>query len=173
MSTVRTEFGGPGGEAERSPKEAAVRALLEKGLTVAVAESCTGGLVSARLVDVPGASKVFLEGQVTYSNEAKIRRLGVSPETLSRFGAVSAETAREMAEGLRKASGADIAVSTTGIAGPDGGTAEKPVGLVYVGCATAKGVTAEELRLSGDRAGIRSRAADRALHAVRRAALSE
>ena len=156
-----------------SPQEAAVRALLEKGLTAAAAESCTGGLVSARLVDVPGASKVFLEGQVTYSNAAKIRCLGVSPETLSRFGAVSAETAREMAEGLRKASGADIAVSTTRIAGPDGGTAELPVGLVYIGCATAKGATAEEFRLAGDRAGIRSQAANLALLALRRAALSE
>ncbi len=158
---------------EVSLQEAAVRALLKRGLTAAAAESCTGGLVSARLVDVPGASKVFLEGQVTYSGAAKIRCLGVSPETLSRFGAVSAETAREMAEGLRRVSGADIAVSTTGLAGPDGGTAEKPVGLVYIGCATAKGATAEELRLAGDRAGIRSRAADRALEVLLRAALQE
>ncbi len=158
---------------EIAPQEAAVRALLARGLTAAAAESCTGGLVSARIVDVPGASKVFLEGLVTYSNGAKIRRLGVSEETLARFGAVSAETAREMAEGLLKSSGADIAVSTTGIAGPDGGTAEKPVGLVFVGCATRSGTAVRELRLSGSRAEIRDQAARHALQVIRQAAGEE
>lgn len=156
-----------------SPQEAAVSALRQKGLTAAAAESCTGGLVSAMLVDVPGASQVFLEGAVTYSNGAKIHRLGVSEETLARCGAVSAETAREMARGMRKSSGADIAVSTTGIAGPAGGTAEKPVGLVYIGCAAKGGVTAEELRLCGSRSEIRARAAGRALEILCAAALSE
>ncbi len=158
---------------ESSPQEAAVRELLARGLTVATAESCTGGLVSARIVDVPGASRVFLEGLVTYSNEAKIRRLGVSKETLARFGAVSDEMAREMAEGLLRSSGADVAISTTGIAGPDGGTAEKPVGLIFIGCATRSCTAVRELRLSGDRAEIRDQAARHALQIIRWAADEE
>ena len=114
-----------------------VRKLMEKNLTIAAAESCTGGMFGAAMTDVPGVSAVFDSSLVTYSNEAKIRELGVDPGTLERFGAVSEETAREMAEGVRRVSGADIGVSVTGIAGPDGGTDEKPVGTVYLGLATA------------------------------------
>jgi nicotinamide-nucleotide amidase len=115
-----------------------VRKLMERKLTIASAESCTGGMFGAAMTDVPGVSAVFDSSLVTYSNEAKIRELGVRPETLEQYGAVSEQTAREMAEGVRRVSGADIGVSVTGIAGPDGGTEEKPVGTVYIGLATAE-----------------------------------
>ncbi len=116
-----------------SLQEAAVQALMEKGMVLATAESCTGGLISKRITEIPGASQVFTCGVCSYANEIKESVLFVKHETLEKFGAVSSQTAMEMAEGVRKASGADIGVSTTGIAGPDGGTPEKPVGLVYVG----------------------------------------
>ena len=152
-------------------EEAAGRELTARGLTVATAESCTGGLVAARLVNYPGISAALGEAHVTYANEAKVKYCGVKPETLAAHGAVSEETAAEMAQGLRARSGADIAVSTTGIAGPGGGTREKPVGLVYVGCADAHGVRVERLMLSGSRERIRSLAALRALDMIRRAAI--
>ena len=126
--------------ASGSMEEIAGQALTEKNLTVATAESCTGGLVAAKLVNYPGISAALHEAHVTYANEAKIKYCGVKKETLEQYGAVSEQTAREMAQGLRERSGADIAVSTTGIAGPSGGTKDKPVGLVYVGCADAHGV---------------------------------
>ncbi|MBQ9707959.1 MAG: competence/damage-inducible protein A, partial [Firmicutes bacterium] len=107
--------------------------LMTKGLTIASAESCTGGLFAAALTDIPGISESFKAGFVTYSNESKVRELGVSPETLEKYGAVSEETAREMVEGLYERTGCDVCVSVTGIAGPGGGTPEKPVGLVYIG----------------------------------------
>ena len=156
---------------EGSMEEAAGRALTQRGLTVATAESCTGGLVAAKLVNYPGISAALNEAHVTYANAAKVRYCGVRQETLDAFGAVSEQTAREMAQGLRERSGADIAVSTTGVAGPGGGTLEKPVGLVYVGCADAHGVRVERLMLSGDRQKVRELAALRALDMVRRAAL--
>lgn len=109
------------------------RKLMEKDLTISCAESCTGGKFAAALTDIPGISKCFQRGFVTYSNEAKVEQLGVSPVTLERFGAVSEEIAREMAEGLARVSGSDICVSVTGIAGPGGATETKPVGLIYVG----------------------------------------
>ncbi len=112
---------------------ALVNKLKQHGKTVAVAESCTGGLLAKRITDIPGASEVFGYGVCTYANEAKIKLLSVSTETLDKYGAVSEETAREMASGLRALSGSDIALSVTGIAGPGGGTPEKPVGLVYIG----------------------------------------
>lgn len=157
---------------EGSMEEAAGRALTERGLTVATAESCTGGLVAARLVNYPGISAALGEAHVTYANEAKVKYCGVKPETLQRYGAVSEQTAREMAEGLRARSGADIAVSTTGIAGPGGGTKEKPVGLVYVACASAQGTQAVRLTLHGDRQRVRELAALRALDMIRRAAVA-
>lgn len=107
--------------------------LIDRGLTIATAESCTGGLLAGTIINCPGISEVFLEGAVTYSNEAKMKRLGVKAKTLDKFGAVSEETAKEMAKGIAKAAGTNIGISTTGIAGPWGGTEEKPVGLVYVG----------------------------------------
>lgn len=152
---------------EGSMEESAGRELTARGLTVATAESCTGGLVAARLVNYPGISAALGEAHVTYANEAKVKYCGVKPETLEQYGAVSEQTAREMAEGLRQRSGADIAISTTGIAGPSGGTQEKPVGLVYIGCADAKGVKVERLQLTGDRQRIRSLAALRALDMIR------
>ncbi len=122
------------GEGESATLESAVASLLfDKGLSVAAAESCTGGLVSSRLTDVPGSSEYTLLNVVTYSNEQKTQMLGVSPETLETFGAVSPQTAAEMARGVRRLAGTDIGISLTGIAGPTGGTDDKPVGLVYIG----------------------------------------
>ena len=157
---------------EGSMEEAAGRALTQKGLTVSTAESCTGGLVAAKLVNYPGISAALREAHVTYANEAKVRYCGVKEETLAAHGAVSEETAREMALGLKEISGADIAVATTGIAGPGGGTAEKPVGLVYVACADKRGVRVERLQLRGSRERIRNLSALRALDMIRRAALN-
>ena len=114
-------------------EQAVVQQLKEKGLKVATAESCTGGLISKRITEIPGASDVFECGVCSYANRIKHELLGVSQRTLEQFGAVSEQTAREMAEGIRRLSGADIGVSVTGIAGPGGGTPEKPVGLVYLG----------------------------------------
>ena len=130
-------------------------ALIRKNLTIASAESCTGGLVAAAITDVPGISAVFSEGFVTYANQAKMKHLSVSEETLAVYGAVSEQTAKEMAEGVRRRTGSDIGVSTTGIAGPGGGTKEKPVGLVYIGVSTKDGTAVEELHLSGSREEIR------------------
>ena len=156
---------------EGSMQEAAGRALVARRLTVSTAESCTGGMVAASLVDYPGISECLYEAHVTYANEAKVKYCGVKPETLAAFGAVSEQTAFEMASGLRERSGADIAVATTGIAGPGGGTKEKPVGLVYVACADRHGVTVERLQLGGGRARVRRLATLKALDMVRRAAI--
>ena len=128
----------------------------EKKLSISSAESCTGGKVAAALIGYPGASAIYKEGFVTYSNEAKMKRLGVSEDTLSKYGAVSEQTAREMAEGMAKAANADIGLSTTGIAGPDGGTAEKPVGLVYIGVCIKGNTTVKKLNLSGGREEVRN-----------------
>ena len=136
--------------------EACVTDLLMKNqLTLATAESCTGGLFAARIVNVAGASNIFSEGVITYSNKVKQELLGVSPETLQKYGAVSEQTAIEMAEGARRLSGADVAVSITGIAGPGGGSDKKPVGLVYVGCSLEDKTKVCEYRLRGNRQKIR------------------
>ena len=141
--------------------------LLEKKLTISVAESLTGGLVSSKLISYPGISGSYLEGFVTYSNESKIKTLGVKKETLDKYGAVSEETAKEMAYGAALVSGSDLGVSTTGIAGPDGGSKEKPVGLVYV-CVYYKGkYEVKKINSSGSREIIRERAAVTALDLVR------
>ena len=137
--------------------------LIENKLTIATAESCTGGLLAGRLINYPGISSAFLEGMVTYSNDAKHKRLGVKEETLKRYGAVSRETAIEMARGAADAAGTDIGVSTTGIAGPGGGTDEKPVGLVYIGLCINDRTSCIELRLSGHRQQVRCAAVERAL----------
>ena len=131
-----------------SIENALVKKLRENGLTFACAESCTGGLVAKRMTDISGCSDVFVGGCVTYANEAKIRLLGVSEETLGSVGAVSAETAMQMARGARERFGADIAVSTTGIAGPTGGTPDKPIGTVFVGVSTKDGESFRKLSLS-------------------------
>ena len=119
-------------------EETVVRKLLSRGMTIATAESCTGGLLAKRITDVAGASDVFEMGAVTYANRIKEQVLGVSAQTLEQYGAVSPETAREMAEGIRKAAGSDIGIGITGIAGPGGGSTEKPVGLVYIAMSTAE-----------------------------------
>lgn len=147
-----------------APEEAVVRLLQEKGLTVTAAESCTGGLIAGTLVNVAGASDVLGEAYVTYSNEAKQRLVGVSLRTLERYGAVSAQTAREMASGAAKAASADVAVSSTGIAGPGGGSEEKPVGLVYIGCFVRGEVQVRELRFHGTRMENRLHTVEAALH---------
>jgi nicotinamide-nucleotide amidase len=141
-----------------------VDAYRQKGLTLTVAESCTGGLVSAAITEIPGASDVFFGGFVTYSNESKIRRLGVGSDVIETFGAVSIATAWAMARGALEASGADVAVAITGIAGPDGGTAAKPVGTVVFAKAT-RGCTPEEIQAdqkqfdpSEGRSGVRRQA---------------
>ncbi|MDF2672082.1 MAG: cinA [Clostridiales bacterium] len=141
--------------------------LIKNKLTISTAESCTGGMVAARLINYPGISQVFMEGAVTYSNEAKMNRLGVSRKTLENFGAVSPETAGEMAWGIAKTSRTDIGISTTGIAGPGGGTHKKPVGLVYIGLCIKGRVMTQELRLDGDRQGIRISATIKLLNWLR------
>ena len=139
-----------------------IRMLLDKKATVATAESCTGGMVAARLTSVSGASGAFKYGAVTYCNEAKNILLGVSTETLDEHGAISAETAKEMAKGIRKVMGADIGVSVTGNAGP-GAAEEKPVGLVFVGVSSEKYSAVLKNHFEGDRVSVREQAADAAL----------
>lgn len=153
-------------------QEAFVARMTEKKLTVAVAESCTGGLVASRITDVSGASAVLLGGLVTYTEEAKESLLGVKKESLARFSAVSEQVAREMAEGARVRLGADVGISTTGYAGPTGGTEADPVGTVYIGIATKDGTTVTRLSLSSlrSRSYIRTVATNRALLYAYRAA---
>ena len=155
-------------------EETVVRLAMAAGKIVATAESCTAGLVAARLADVPGSSGVFRYGWVTYANEAKTRELGVPPDLLEKHGAVSAEVAEAMAVGALRESGADLAVSVTGIAGPTGGTEEKPVGLVYFGLARKGGKPQTAQRnLSKDRATFRAMATQVALDLLRRALLEK
>jgi len=142
--------------------------LLKKDrLTIATAESCTGGLLGAALTQEAGSSEFYLGGVVSYSNALKRELLGVCEETLLKYGAVSEEVAKEMAEGIRSRAGSDLAISTTGIAGPDGGSDQKPVGLVYVGLATPEGVQAEKFQLYGERESVRQLTVQAALNRVR------
>lgn len=134
-----------------SLEECLVEKLSGRGLTITTAESCTGGMIAGTLVNVSGASDVLNEGYITYSNEAKERLVGVRHETLETYGAVSEQTASEMAEGAAKAAHADVALSATGIAGPGGGTAQKPVGLVYIGCYACGKTKVLECRYAGNR----------------------
>jgi nicotinamide-nucleotide amidase len=146
--------------------------LRKRGLTAACAESCTGGLLGKRLTDTPGSSDYFLGGVIAYSNKVKVAELGVDPGVLEARGAVSEEVAAAMAQGAAGRLGADCVLSTTGIAGPDGGTPEKPVGLVYVGCTINGHTTVERLMLWGRRAEVRERAAQAALSLLRRRLLA-
>lgn len=150
-----------------TPADAVLKLLRERGETVAFAESCTGGLLSGEFVSVPGASECLRESYVTYANSAKEKLLGVSPDTLAACGAVSEECAREMALGALKAAGADWAVSVTGIAGPDGGTAEKPVGTVFVGVAHNGAAAVRRFNFRGDRQWIRTLSVVNALNLLR------
>ncbi len=159
------------GEDDETLEGAVGRLLKKQNAILALAESCTGGLLAKRLTDMPGSSAFFAEGLVTYSNEAKERLLGVPRETLVEHGAVSGPVARAMAEGARKGAGADYGLSVTGVAGPDGGTEEKFVGLVYIGLSDAEETFAEKLDLSAwarSRAAIRERSANRAFDLLRR-----
>ena len=142
--------------------------LREAGLQVAFAESCTGGLAAKLITDLPGSSEFFWGGVVSYANEAKMKLLGVSESTLSRHGAVSPETAQEMARGIRERAGVDIGISITGIAGPGGGSSEKPVGLVYMGLADNREVKVKEQRFIGSREAVRILTAKSALDWLRR-----
>jgi nicotinamide-nucleotide amidase len=154
---------------DEAPVERVVLDLCrERGLTLATAESCTGGLVAARLTSVAGSSDVFLGGVVAYANEVKAGELGVAADVLRGSGAVSPEAAAAMARGVRQRLGADLGVAVTGIAGPGGGSAEKPVGLVYLHASGTGGERAEEFVLPGDRETVRARAAVAALHILRR-----
>ena len=148
--------------------EIAGQMLLERGLTVAVAESCTGGMLGACLTDVPGSSAYFMGGVTAYDNQVKMDVLGVPAGMLAQYGAVSEETAAAMAEGVRDLLRTDCALSTTGIAGPDGGTPEKPVGLVYIGCAVDGVTTVERSIMYGQRDQVRERSAYAALDLLRR-----
>jgi nicotinamide-nucleotide amidase len=153
---------------DRRVEELVVEAARGAGVTLATAESCTGGLVGARLTDIPGASDVYLGGVVAYSDAAKQAELDVPDSVLRAHGAVSAEAAAAMAAGARRRFGADIAVSVTGIAGPSGGTPEKPVGLVFISVESPDRSSTERFQLAGDREAIRTRATAISLHALRR-----
>ena len=151
-----------------SLEQVVVQELTARGLTLAVAESCTGGLASKRVTDIPGSSACFLGGVVSYSNEVKERLLGVRHETLQQYGAVSEQVACQMAQGVRLAMGADIGVSTTGVAGPTG-SEQKPAGLVYIGLSTKEGTRAVRiLKTNQSRDRVRRQASSTALDLVRR-----
>lgn len=143
------------------------RLLIEQGATLATAESCSGGLIAHRITNVPGSSHYFLGGVVSYSNAAKESLIGVSANTLGAHGAVSESVAREMAEGVRARFGSGYATACTGIAGPSGGTADKPVGLVYIGVTGPKETRVERCRFVGDREEIKQQTADRALELLK------
>jgi len=157
------------GEGEDTLEGVVGEKLRRRGETLAVAESCTGGLLAGRVTSIPGSSDYFLGGVVCYSNDVKVRELGISPETLRRHGAVSEACARELAQGARKKVGADWALSVTGIAGPGGGTPQKPVGLVFIGLAGRRAFQARRFLLHGDRLRIRTLATVRALDLLRQA----
>lgn len=155
-------------ETGESMEEVIGKLLTESGQTVSVAESCTGGLVSERLTDISGSSSYFIESTVTYANEAKIRSLNVPPQLIEQFGAVSLQVAEAMAEGMRERAKTDFAISITGIAGPNGGTLDKPVGLVFIGYADKNSTKSFQINLPGDRYLIRWRASQASLDYLRR-----
>jgi len=155
------------GRDDQTLERVVVESLIARKLTLAIAESCTGGLVADRITDVPGCSATFVVGVVSYSDEAKKDLLGVPEQLLASHGAVSEEVARAMAEGVRMALGADVGLSTTGIAGPTGATATKPVGLVYMALATAGGTAAQRHQFAGGRTDVKLRASQAALDMLR------
>ena len=157
---------------EKISLEMSVVNLLEKNeLTISTAESCTGGLLAGRIINVPGVSDVYKEGFITYTNKSKRKTLGVNKSTLKKYGAVSMQTAKEMAFGAALEADTDVSISVTGIAGPDGGTDEKPVGLVYIGVCIKDSVHVEEFRFSGDRANVREQTVVSALGLARKCIL--
>ncbi|MBP8738422.1 MAG: CinA family nicotinamide mononucleotide deamidase-related protein, partial [Blautia sp.] len=160
-------------DADKTLEESVVDLLKEKELTLSLAESCTGGAIAARIVNVPGASQVFTHGFVTYSNRAKRECLGVKKSTLKTVGAVSAKCAKQMAKGGCAASGADICLSVTGLAGPDGGTSETPVGTVFMGCCCNGHTITREYHFTGNRTKIRQQAVASALVLLRECMMGE
>ena len=142
--------------------------LLQLGWRIAFAESCTGGLIAKRMTDVSGASRYVERGYVTYSNASKIELLGVRPLDLETHGAVSAPVAEQMAEGARKRAGVEVGIAVTGIAGPEGGSEEKPVGTVFIAAASPRGVMTRRLHILGTRVAVRERSAQAALDLLRR-----
>lgn len=148
---------------EKTIEEKIVERLLSTHSTVSSAESCTGGMIASALINVSGVSDAYREGYVTYANSAKMKLLGVCKETLEQYGAVSEQTAQEMAFGCAQSAGSDYSVVSTGIAGPDGGTPEKPVGLVYIGCCARGDVFVKKCNFSGSRMEIRQAATKAAL----------
>jgi nicotinamide-nucleotide amidase len=150
-----------------------VRMLIERNLKLATAESCTGGLIAHRITNVPGSSEAFLAGIVAYSNEAKSKFLGVASELIQQYGAVSPEVAEAMAVGAQERTRADITVGVTGIAGPGGGTPEKPVGLVYIAIKTPDGTSVTRNIMGGGRAEIKLRSSQTALNMIRSWILSQ
>lgn len=158
-------------EEEVTLEDAVVELLEKNNLTVATAESCTGGLLCGRIINVPGASEIIKEGIITYSNKAKRHRLGVKKSTLQKYGAVSEETAREMVKGILGLTKADAALAITGLAGPDGGSDEKPVGLVYIACSVCGKICVEKFMFKGNRQKIRESATTQALTLLRRCIL--
>lgn len=145
-------------------EQVVVEQFAKRGLTITTAESCTGGLLAGRLINVSGASKVFNRGFVTYANEAKHEELGVKYSTLKKYGAVSKQTVKQMARGAAEHGKADVAIAITGLAGPEGGTPEKPVGLVYIGIYYMDKVYWQECHFSGTRMQIRKAAVVNSLH---------
>ena len=153
----------------RPMEEIVVEELTRYGLTVATAESCTGGLLAGRIINAPGASSVYGAGFVTYSNKAKRKYLKVKKSTLKKHGAVSRKCAKEMVKGLLSETGADAGLVTTGIAGPGGGTDEKPVGLVYIGCGIRGKIKVRKFLFEGDRIQVRESAVSAALKMLKKA----
>lgn len=172
MEEIKARFGQQAamGEEDASLEESVVSLLLERGFTLTCAESCTGGLLSGRILNVAGVSDVYRAGFVTYSNKAKRKLLGVGKSALKKYGAVSPQVAREMAAGAAAAAGADAALAVTGIAGPGGGTPEKPVGLVYLACSIQGKTTVKECRFTGSRRQIREASVEEALRLLYRCA---
>ncbi len=154
-------------DASVSLEQTVVELLDKNGLTVSTAESCTGGLLAGRIINVPGASDIIKVGFVTYANRAKRKYLGVKKSTLEKYGAVSKQCAEEMVKGLVSETKADIGLSTTGIAGPDGGSEDKPVGLVYIGCNVCGRIKVKECRFTGERDEIRRSTVTEALNMLR------
>lgn len=157
---------------DESLEEVVLRLLQEKKMTLSLAESCTGGLIANRLTDIPGASASLMYGIVSYSNKAKIDILGVKEDTINKYGAVSSQTAEEMAVGSKRINNTDIGISITGIAGPAGGSSEKPVGLCYIGIAIGDTVKVHKLNFNGNRKKIKWNSSSKALDLLRRELLS-
>ena len=155
-------------EGARAIEDVVGERLVAKGWRVATAESCTGGLLARRITDVPGASRYFERGFVTYSNASKLELVGVDPAAIEAHGAVSAPVAEQLAEGARARAGVELGVGITGVAGPDGGSEEKPVGTVFIGIASPGGHAVRRFRFMGTRKTIRERSAQTALDMIRR-----